>query len=211
MYCAPFTGFVTDFKIKVLNPASTRSTMTLQFKAIVFLAASLVFVWLSRASLRDLRAHGFYRFFAWEAILALILLNLDSWFREPFGIHQIGSWTLLIVSGYLVIRGVQSLHRMGKPDSRRIDPSLLGIEKTTELVTTGAYRSIRHPLYASLLFLAWGVFFKLPSAVGLGLAVLATVFLTATAKAEEVENTRYFGAAYREYMARTKRFIPFVF
>jgi len=41
--------------------------------------------------------------------------------------------------------------------------------------------------------------------------VSATAFLLATAKAEEVENVRYFGAAYQTYMQRTKMFIPFVF
>ena len=59
--------------------------------------------------------------------------------------------------------------------------------------------------------MAWGVFFKSPSGVGVGLAVLATIFLTATAKVEELENSRYFGAAYGKYMTRTKMFIPFVF
>jgi protein-S-isoprenylcysteine O-methyltransferase Ste14 len=50
------------------------------------------------------------------------------------------------------------------------------IEKTTILVTTGAYRYIRHPLYSSLLFLAWGIFFKAPSWPGGLLALAATFF-----------------------------------
>jgi hypothetical protein len=43
---------------------------------IVFLVFSAGIVLLSWRSLRDRRSHGFYRFFAFEAILALILLNL---------------------------------------------------------------------------------------------------------------------------------------
>jgi len=35
--------------------------------------------------------------------------------------------------------------------------------------------------------------------------------LMATAKVEEVENTRFFGAAYQTYMKQTKMFIPFLF
>jgi protein-S-isoprenylcysteine O-methyltransferase Ste14 len=88
---------------------------------------------------------------------------------------------------------------------------LFGIEKTTELVIAGAYRYIRHPLYGSLLFLAWGGFFKHPSWVGGTLAVIATFFLTVTAKIEEAENIGFFGAAYQSYMKQTKMFIPFVF
>lgn len=44
----------------------------------------------------------------------------------------------------------------GKPASHRHDETLMSFEKTTALVTTGIYRRIRHPLYGSLLFLAWG-------------------------------------------------------
>jgi len=184
---------------------------TFQFKVIVFIVASVGFAWLTRSSLRDFRSHGFYRFFAWEAILALILLNLDYWFHEPFSPHQIISWLLLIVCTYWVIHGVLLLHRVGKPDSKRSDPSLIGIEKTTELVTEGAYRYIRHPLYSSLLFLTWGAFFKQPSLVCVCLAVISTFFLTMTAKMEEAENSRFFGAAYQSYMKQTRMFIPFLF
>lgn len=58
---------------------------------------------------------------------------------------------------------------------------------------------------------AWGALVKSPSWAAVGLAAVATGLLTATARAEEAEDVRYFGAAYREYMARTKMFIPFVF
>ncbi len=185
--------------------------MALQFKVVVFIIASIGLAWVSRTSLRDFRSHGFYRFFSWEAILALIVINLDYWFYEPFSIHQIVSWFLLIISLFLVIHGFRLLRTVGKPDSKRNDPSLRDIEKTTELVTVGVYRYIRHPLYSSLLFLVWGVFFKQPSLVGVCLAVITTFFLTMTAKIEEVDNIRFFGAAYQSYMKQTKMFIPFLF
>jgi protein-S-isoprenylcysteine O-methyltransferase Ste14 len=88
---------------------------------------------------------------------------------------------------------------------------MLDFEKTTSLVTTGAYRYIRHPLYSSLLFLTWGVFFKNPSWLGGLLGVMATSFLVATARIEEAEDIRFFGPAYRAYMNGTKMFVPFVF
>ncbi len=188
-----------------------KTIMTFQLKAIVFIVVSIGIVWVSRASLPNLRSHGFYRFFAWEAILVLGLLNLNYWFKDPFSIHQLVSWFLLIVCTVFVIYGARSLHTAGKPDSERKDPLLIGIEKTTELVTVGAYRYIRHPLYSSLLFLAWGVFFKQPSWVGISLAVTATLFLIMTAKREEAENIRFFGPAYQDYMEHTKMFIPFLF
>ncbi len=181
------------------------------FKLVAFVVATAGIIYISRTSLRSRRSHGFYRFFAWESILVLVLLNLDYWFHEPFSAYQILSWLLLIVSLFLVIQGFQLLRTVGKPDRKRNDPSLAGIEKTTELVTVGAYRYVRHPLYSSLLFLAWGVFFKQPSLVGVCLAVITTLFLTITAKTEEAENISFFGAAYQDYMKRTKMFVPFLF
>ena len=185
--------------------------MLFQIKIILLVVASAALVWLSWSSLRDFRSHGFYRFFAFELILVLILLNIEYWFFVPFSIHQIISWILLIISLFLVINGFQLLHTAGKPDSNRKDSSLFGIEKTTELVTVGVYHYIRHPAYSSLLFLAWGTFFKQPSWVGFSLALIATFFLTITAMMEEKENITYFGDAYKSYMKKTKMFIPFVF
>jgi protein-S-isoprenylcysteine O-methyltransferase Ste14 len=143
--------------------------------------------------------------------LALVLLNLDYWFHEPFTAPQIVSWLLLILSLVLVVHGVQLLRMIGKPDSERVDPALVGIEKTTELVTVGIYRYIRHPLYSSLLCLAWGAFLKHVSLVGFSLAAIATLALTVTAKIEEAENVRFFGAGYQTYMKHTKMFVPFLF
>ena len=179
--------------------------------AYTFLLVTLGLAYVSRASLLHPRSHGFYRFLAWEAILALILINLNVWFRDPFSWYQLISWFLLAVSLFLVIHGALLLKRLGKADARREDPSLLDFEKTTSLVTVGAYRYIRHPLYSSLLFLAWGVFFKDPSWPGGLLALAATLFLVAAAKMEEAEDIRFFGPAYRAYMKQTRMFIPFLF
>jgi len=181
-----------------------------QVKIIVFLVSSAGLVWLSWSSLRDIHSHGFYRFFAFEAIVILILLNIDYWFYEPLSIHQIFSWFLLIISLFLVIHGFQLLHKIGKPNSKRTDSSLVGIEKTTKLVTVGAYHHIRHPIYSSGLYGIWGVFFKQPSWLGFSLASISTFFLIVTAKIEEVENMHFFGDAYKNYIKKTKMFIPFV-
>ena len=185
--------------------------MSFELKVIIFIAASAGLVWLSWSSLRDLRSHGFYRFFAFEVIVILILLNIDYWFYEPFSIHQIVSWFLLIISLFLVIHGFQLLQKVGKPSSKRKESSAVGIEKTTKLVTVGAYRYIRHPIYSSGLIGVWGVFFKQPTWLGFSLAAIITFFLTVTAKIEEAENISFFGDAYKSYIKKTKMFIPFVF
>ena len=183
----------------------------MSIKLVSFFIVTAGLVYISRASLRAPRSHGFYRFFAWECILALFLLNVDEWFRDPFSPLHLVSWFLLIFSGYLVIDAVYRLRRFGMQDQERQDTGLLGFEKTTALVTTGVYRYIRHPLYSSLLFLAWGIFFKDVTWPTAFLAVAATSFLFVTARWDESESLRFFGPLYQEYMQRTKRFIPFIF
>ncbi len=169
---------------------------------VLFVAASIGILAFSRRSLRDWRMHGFFRFFAFEAILALVLLNAPVWFRDPFSPQQIISWLLLTASLFLVIHGFYLLRVVGKPSG--------DFENTTTLVRRGAYRYIRHPLYASLLGLAWGAFFKDISLSSVLLVLVATVSLVATARVEERENERKFGADYRAYMRTTRMFIPFV-
>jgi protein-S-isoprenylcysteine O-methyltransferase Ste14 len=146
------------------------------------------------------------------AILGLVFLNLPAWFHEPFSLLQIISWVILAGSLVLVIDGTRRLRQEGVRDDRiREEGHLLGMERTTELIRTGAYRYVRHPMYGSLLLLAWGALLKEPSWTGTALVVAATGFLLATAIAEETENIRYFGEPYRTYMRETKRFIPFLF
>ncbi|MBI5842976.1 MAG: isoprenylcysteine carboxylmethyltransferase family protein [Chloroflexi bacterium] len=179
---------------------------------ILFAALSVILIAISWKALRDPRSHGFYRFFAWEAILALFLLNAEFWFRDPFSWNQIIAWVLLFASLIPLAFGVHSLRTRGNPtDKREGDDSLLAFEKTTTLVTSGIYKYIRHPLYSSLFLLAWGIFFKMPSWFGFILVVTATLFLIATAKADEAECIQFFGSSYNDYMKKTRMFIPYIF
>ena len=182
------------------------------WKIVSFLFITMILIYISRASLRAPRSHGFHRFFAWECILGLFLLNVDFWFYRPFAWYQLIAWTLLFASLIPLTLGVSALKSRGKPTANReSDLSLLAFEKTTQLVTSGVYKYIRHPLYSSLFLLTWGIFFKNPSAVGIVLAVTATVFLVFTAKADESECIQFFGSDYSEYMKKSKMFIPYLF
>jgi protein-S-isoprenylcysteine O-methyltransferase Ste14 len=171
---------------------------------------SVPILWFSRRSLLRPASHGFPRFFAFEAILALVVVNVPHWFVEPFATRQLASWLLLAVSAVFVVWGVVLLHRFGRSRPRTEGAPEFQWENTTNLVTTGIYRYIRHPMYSSLLLLTWGTLLKCVSAATLALAVVATVALAATAKVEEREDVARFGDEYREYMRRSRRFVPFV-
>src|SRR5512135_926536 len=161
---------------------------------------------LSRRSLGRPGSHGFYRLFAFLAILALVPLALPHWFERPWSARQLVSWALLFGSIYPAVRGLALLRRRGRPSAPGPDSALLAFENTSALVTGGVYRWIRHPMYASLLALAWGVALKASadSALATALALVASAALLATARVEEAENVARFGAAYRAYMAHTR-------
>lgn len=182
------------------------------WKLIAFAITTIMLLYVSRASLRQPGSHGFYRFFAWECILLLFLLNVEKWFIDPFSWHQLIAWTLLFACLVPVVLGMHSLRSRGQATEERTgDSSLLAFEKTTALVTNSIYAYIRHPLYSSLLLLVWGIFFKAPSLPGFLLALVAATFLVTTARADEQECIQFFGTEYQEYMKKTKRFIPFLF
>lgn len=179
---------------------------------IIFTVVSIILIAISWQSLHNLRSHGFYRFFAWECILGLFLINAKLWFHDPFAWNQIVAWSLLIICLVPLALGIHSLRTHGKPTNQREgDASLLAFEKTTVLVTDGIYQYIRHPLYSSLFLLTWGIFFKSPSLTGMVLASISTLFLVLTAKADEDECVHFFGAQYVEYMKSTKMFVPYIF
>jgi protein-S-isoprenylcysteine O-methyltransferase Ste14 len=177
---------------------------------VVFAIGSIPIVWLSRWSLLSPTSHGFSRFFAFEAILALIVLNAPHWFDNAFGVQQVLSWLLLFISIVLVVWGVILLRRLGRPRPTADGSPVFEWENTESLVTTGIYRYLRHPMYSSLLFLAWGSLLKSVSIMTFVLAVIASLAIAATARAEEAENVAQFGQDYQEYMRRTRRFVPFL-
>lgn len=180
-------------------------------KVILFITLSLPLILITGQSLVDPKSRGFSRFFSWECMIALIVINYQKWFVNPFSATQIVSWLLLIISIYLIAAGGPLLLKARKPGVVRVDEKLFRFEKTTELVTSGIFRYIRHPLYSSLLFLTWGIWFKQPLWYTLPVALLSSWLLWLTAKRDEQECLAYFGEKYREYMNGTKSLIPFVF
>jgi protein-S-isoprenylcysteine O-methyltransferase Ste14 len=182
-------------------------------KTIVFIACSIPLIILSWRTLFNVRSHGFYRFLSWEMILWLFLSNYKFWFVHPFSPVQVVSWFLLIVSAYLAITGALTIRKKGKSGKvrkNRKEKELYRLEETTELIESGVFRYIRHPLYSSLICLTWGIFLKNPTLLLAMAAVFSTICLFITATIEERECILYFGDPYREYMKKSKRFFPFI-
>ena len=180
---------------------------------IYFLLGSLVIGVMSWKSLKNPSSHGFYRFFAFELLLLLIIVVSPDWFEDTFSLNQQMSWLILIISLMLIVHSTTLLIVMGLPQNSRPGTGSpnLAFENTTQLVVVGIFRFIRHPMYASVVLLTFGIFLKSPSFVTAGLGLVATIFLYIAARVEEKENVAYFGNEYLNYMKKTKMFIPFLF
>ncbi len=137
-------------------------------------------------------------------MLVLMIMN-----RQTIGDQSIANF-LLGASAVLAVLGYLTLRILGRAAQARGDETLLGFEKTTTLVTGGIFRFIRHPMYAALIALTWGFFFREPSLLAGLLALPASVLYFLTARADERECLVYFGQPYADYMRRTRRFIPYL-
>jgi protein-S-isoprenylcysteine O-methyltransferase Ste14 len=160
----------------------------------------LLFSWF--LSIKHKRYHGIVRFFSFESIFILVLLNIHIWFKDPFSPLQVISWLLFILSIYIAVAGFLLLKKVGKPDSN--------FENTSVLVKEGLYKYIRHPLYLSLFILGTGVMLKDPGTAQLILGTVNLVAVYVTARIEEKEMIARFGKDYGEYMKETKMFIPYI-
>ncbi|HCV44353.1 MAG TPA: protein-S-isoprenylcysteine methyltransferase [Bacteroidetes bacterium] len=178
--------------------------------AILLLAGTAALTYVSRRSLAHRRSHGFFRFFAFEGILLLVLLNMPYWFDEPTSGRQVLSWLLLLSSLVLAVHTFSLFHRLGQPPTAAVPGQDFRFEQTSRLVDSGIYRFIRHPMYVSLLWLGSGAFLKHITLLTTCILILIVITLYATARTEEQENLKRFGQSYRDYVLRTRMFIPFL-
>jgi protein-S-isoprenylcysteine O-methyltransferase Ste14 len=160
----------------------------------------LLFSWF--LSIKHKRYHGIARFFSFESIFIMILLNLNVWFKDPFAILQIISWLLLFFSLYPAIAGFVLLKKVGKPG--------VNFENTSVLVKKGLYKYIRHPLYLSLFIFGTGIMFKNPGTVQIILDFVNLIAVFLTSKIEEKEMIARFGKEYEEYIKETRMFVPYI-
>lgn len=78
------------------------------------------------------------------------------------------------------------------------------------LVTQGVYRYIRHPQYAGLLLLSFGMMAEWATLPMLILYPVMIGMYVRLAKKEEKDMLDEFGNEYKDYIKATKMFIPFI-
>jgi protein-S-isoprenylcysteine O-methyltransferase Ste14 len=78
-----------------------------------------------------------------------------------------------------------------------------------ELVTSGPYRFVRHPIYSGLLAAVLGTALA-TNLIGLIILAILAGFFYYSASVEEKNLTATFPTAYPAYRSRTKMLVPFV-
>ncbi len=85
------------------------------------------------------------------------------------------------------------------------------LDQNHQLATGGPFRVLRHPIYMGLNLLALGSAIWVPTAIMWAAFVLMAIGSDLRARAEETLLEQAFGSRYREYCARTRRFVPGVY
>ena len=88
----------------------------------------------------------------------------------------------------------------GMPTTQRVEP---------ELVISGPYRFVRHPIYSGLLTAMAGTAL-VDSLIGLIVVAVLVAYFYYCGIVEERNLTDTFPTAYPEYKSRTKMLVPFV-
>ena len=98
----------------------------------------------------------------------------------------------MTIAGYLVIAGLLLMRKLGKANKKRDEKTLFQFEQTTELIDNVIFKYIRHPLYASLIYLTWGIYLKNSGFELFLVSIITTLFLILTALRDEKECIQYF-------------------
>ncbi len=136
------------------------------------------------------------------AVIIASLLEYLSYGRENLLISLAGFGICLISYTIRVV----SIKQLGSNFSEDIE-----IKKDHELITTGIYKYIRHPIYLATLLLLVGFPFILNAYYSVLLAIPGVVIIYWRLILEEKILRQRFGRDYKRYSKKTKKLVPAVF
>lgn len=143
----------------------------------------------------------------WVALQAVLLLlfafapRIGPAWSSPDSV-QLAGWVLAAIGTVLLAWSALKLGRSLTPFPRPLPEA--------ELVTTGAYRLVRHPIYFAVIIGALGLSLATESWLRLGLTAGLFVFFDMKARREEIWLQEKF-PAYEAYKARVKKLIPWIY
>lgn len=125
----------------------------------------------------------------------------DSLFPKPPVVADIGAVCALVGLG----AAITARRALSSNWSSNID-----IKHEHELITSGLYALIRHPIYTGIILLALGTFLESARISALIFLVLLVAFLLFKLRAEEAFLMEQFPEQYPRYRERTKALIPYI-
>ena len=119
---------------------------------------------------------------------------------------------LTSILGILILSLGAIIGTLGRYQLRRFGHGVLSIQDEHQLITTGIYSFIRHPIYSGGILGIIGFYLAFQSFLLLiVLTLLYFIVLRHRLLFEEKMMIDEFGESYEEYMKQTKRLIPFIY
>lgn len=84
-------------------------------------------------------------------------------------------------------------------------------ETKSELVVTGMYRFVRHPLYFGTMIFIAGLYLLFPSESMLATLTISYLYIWIGSRLEERKLRKAYGESYRIYAQKVKSLIPYVY
>jgi len=125
------------------------------------------------------------------------------WLLKPLAHSAILAWLSVTIIAAGVLATLVCWKRMGKSWRMGINP-----DEKTQLIITGPYAYIRHPIYAIQSVMILATMALLPSPLMLAAGILMLTFLQWEARREEKYLVVHHGNSYVEYCHRTGGFLP---
>jgi protein-S-isoprenylcysteine O-methyltransferase Ste14 len=146
-----------------------------------------------------------------QAVLALALVllfwpapGLEGWFL-PQRFHFLVALGVVVQAAFALL-GIWARRHLGRNWSGEVR-----IGEDHELVRTGPYRIVRHPIYTAMLGMFLGTAIASSQYHALvGLAVMIVAYLRKTHLEDQILH-QTFGAEYDAYQKTTRALVPFVF
>ena len=138
------------------------------------------------------------------AMIAAIAASYLPWLTIPYPRVAVALGTIMLIAGAVLHR--YCFNTLGESFTGTVI-----VSRDQRIVQHGVYRLVRHPSYTAAFLMFTAIGFALGSWISVAILFLVHCYLYGVRVAvEEKALLQTLGEPYKQYMSRTKRFIPFV-